>query len=743
MQERQHGYDKADHEQPATQIEDVAPNRHSSAMAAPEHPVASGLLMRKGEGATAGHAEAAVAGATSSIGSSLPAPLMRKFESSIGADLSNVRVHTGSESATAASSVGARAYATGQDIHFGAGQYDPSSSGGQHLIAHEVAHTVQQRGGAPSRQNKLEVSSPHDAAEHEADHAADAMVAGAPATVSSGGLAISRKPVDPSTGDLQGAGDEAQQKAWATPLQVDTLSVQTDRDRVGEVIADINAQQKNVDAAVKADSNIEAQYGPQAKNTETKTRLSIFNTKLDVTNVDTAAFGSQYRYAYADYQRLVAEANEYLTAQNRNGARTNGDPLGVVAAEHDDGVSSAVKIDSNSQSVRFMAARRNLNTAATKMNSQMTLVRGAANSLQGAIFKASQAAAAAAGAAAAGKLAAVNAEIAQVAAGVSTVVKIASAVGGLAGGTGATSAIGTAKASSEAGGTHIGVSDFAAQTGMKGQDVLTPEAHSKAALAAAMGKDAASVFSSGGDPATALVTAIGTYANKDKIGTLQAAITKAAAEEATFKVAGDALLMTGYQQTLEGQAGSLMVLQQAFVSAKQEVQAAGEDLMAVLNKGGAKGKKQARSVLFLTDADRFLAQVETAISSGKNQQSNLKGAAEDRRGLRGTSAALGEKGVGPNGEEAANQYYYRCSKIETKGVIYGTNTQFKLDRVFVKFQDNGTIHQGGKGTIEGAGSADDEVAVKIKTLEMAKKQVQALQSQVQSALGLGAPGLNA
>jgi len=745
MQERQHGYDKADHDQPAPQGEDIAPNRHASEMAAPAHPIASGLLMRKADGAMAGGAETTVAAATSSIGSSLPGPLMRKFESSLGADLSGVRVHTGGESATAASSVGAKAYATGQDIHFGAGQYDPGSSGGQHLIAHEVAHTVQQRGGAPTRQHKLEVSSPHDAAEHEADHAADAMVSGTPATVSSGGLAIARKAVEPSTGDLQGAGDEAQQKAWAPPLQVDTLSVQTDRDRVGEVVADIVAQRKNVDAAVMADSNIEAQYGPQAKNTETESKLSIFNTKLDVTSVDTAAFGSQYRYAYADYQRLVAEANEYLTAQNRNGARTNGDLLGVVGAEHQDGVSSeGMKLDSGSaQKERYRAARQNLNSAATKMNSQMTLVRGAANSLQGAIFNARSAAAAAAGAAAAGKLAAVNAEIAKTAAGVSTVVKIASAVGGLAGGAGATNAIGTAKASSEAGGAHIGVSDFAAQTGMKGQDVLTPEEHSKAALMAAMGKDAASVFSSGGDPATALVTAIGQYANKDKIGTLQAAITKAAAEETTFKVAGDALMMTGYQQTLEGQAGSLMVLQQAFVSAKFEVREAGEDLMATLNKGGSKGKKQARSVMFLTDADRFLAQVETAISAGKNQQSNLKGAAEDRRGLRGTSAALGEKGVGPNGEEAANQFYYRCSKIETKGVIYGTNTQYKLDRVFVKFQDNGTLHQGGKGTIEGTGSADDEVAVKIKTLETAKKQVQALQTQVQSALGLSAPGINA
>jgi hypothetical protein len=49
-----------------------------------------------------------------------------------------------------------------------------------HLLAHEVAHTVQQDGATPTLQHKLEVSSPGDADELEADHAADAMVAGLP-----------------------------------------------------------------------------------------------------------------------------------------------------------------------------------------------------------------------------------------------------------------------------------------------------------------------------------------------------------------------------------------------------------------------------------------------------------------------------------------------------------------------------------------------------------------------------------
>lgn len=179
MHERQHTHAAASHA--AHQREDDAfdtRDRRSSRLDAPARPIASGLIARKGDDGIAADAEDRVAAAHGSSGSPLPGTIMRKFEAALGADLSSVRVHTGPASAAAARSVGARAYAIGQDIHFGSGQFDPSSPGGEHLLAHEVAHTVQQRGGSPRRQHKLEVSSPHDAAEHEADRAADAMVAG-------------------------------------------------------------------------------------------------------------------------------------------------------------------------------------------------------------------------------------------------------------------------------------------------------------------------------------------------------------------------------------------------------------------------------------------------------------------------------------------------------------------------------------------------------------------------------------
>jgi hypothetical protein len=157
---------------------------------------------RDGNGVAAG-ADSAVARAASSAGQPLPGDVRARFESSLGADLSGVRVHTGDESAQAAGAVGARAYTVGNDIHFNGGEYAPSDPFGMHLLAHEVAHTQQQAGAAPTRQHKVEVSTPGDAAEVDADRAADAMVTGAPAMVivtAGGGIARTAAPATASAG---------------------------------------------------------------------------------------------------------------------------------------------------------------------------------------------------------------------------------------------------------------------------------------------------------------------------------------------------------------------------------------------------------------------------------------------------------------------------------------------------------------------------------------------------------------
>jgi hypothetical protein len=136
-------------------------------------------------------AGAKVDAARGGAGAPLPTDTRARFESSLDADLSAVRVHTGSDAATAASAISARAYASGSDIFFGDGQYDPSSAAGEHLLAHEVAHTVQQSGGAGAPQRKPEVSSPGDPSEADADRAADAMTSGRAYTVAAASPGVS------------------------------------------------------------------------------------------------------------------------------------------------------------------------------------------------------------------------------------------------------------------------------------------------------------------------------------------------------------------------------------------------------------------------------------------------------------------------------------------------------------------------------------------------------------------------
>lgn len=79
-------------------------------------------------------------------GQALPDNTKAEMESSFGADLSNVNVHTDQESVQMNQELGAQAFTHGSDIFFNQGKYDPESSSGKHLLAHELTHTVQQNG---------------------------------------------------------------------------------------------------------------------------------------------------------------------------------------------------------------------------------------------------------------------------------------------------------------------------------------------------------------------------------------------------------------------------------------------------------------------------------------------------------------------------------------------------------------------------------------------------------------------
>jgi hypothetical protein len=128
-------------------------------------------------------------------GSALPDTTRAFFEPRFGADFSSVRVHTDSRAAETAKSISARAFTVGQNIAFGTGQYTPESRQGRHVLAHELAHTIQQRSGPTTgpAATDLNVSHPADSAEQEAGAAADAVLAGRNFPVrASSGVMLSR-----------------------------------------------------------------------------------------------------------------------------------------------------------------------------------------------------------------------------------------------------------------------------------------------------------------------------------------------------------------------------------------------------------------------------------------------------------------------------------------------------------------------------------------------------------------------
>ena len=77
----------------------------------------------------------------------LPQEVRSFFEPRFGHDFSRVRVHADGRAAEAARVLGTRAYTLGRDIVFGSGEYTPGTMEGQQVLAHELAHVVQQEDG--------------------------------------------------------------------------------------------------------------------------------------------------------------------------------------------------------------------------------------------------------------------------------------------------------------------------------------------------------------------------------------------------------------------------------------------------------------------------------------------------------------------------------------------------------------------------------------------------------------------
>ena len=109
----------------------------------------------------------------SSGGEPLPESTRKHMESALESDLGGVQVYTGSQAAPAAQDISARAFTTGQDIYFGAGQYQPRTQQGQHLPAHELTNTIQQTSRTSALPTDAVINEPDDPLEREAEAVAD------------------------------------------------------------------------------------------------------------------------------------------------------------------------------------------------------------------------------------------------------------------------------------------------------------------------------------------------------------------------------------------------------------------------------------------------------------------------------------------------------------------------------------------------------------------------------------------
>lgn len=87
-------------------------------------------------------------------GDSLPSTIRRDFESRLGIDLADVRVHHDGQAARGADSVDSRAFTIGRDVFFAGGEYAPGTAAGRRLLGHELTHVAQQQQSGPALQRQ-------------------------------------------------------------------------------------------------------------------------------------------------------------------------------------------------------------------------------------------------------------------------------------------------------------------------------------------------------------------------------------------------------------------------------------------------------------------------------------------------------------------------------------------------------------------------------------------------------------
>ena len=141
-------------------------------------------------------------------GQALDPDVRREMEAGLRHDFGDVRVHTDSKASESAKAVHAQAYTVGNDVVFQSGNYAPGTDSGRRMLAHELAHVVQQRSGpvdGTPAGGGVSVSDPSDRFEQAADRAADGVMSGSRSSpadaATTGAPAVQREAADEAIGD--------------------------------------------------------------------------------------------------------------------------------------------------------------------------------------------------------------------------------------------------------------------------------------------------------------------------------------------------------------------------------------------------------------------------------------------------------------------------------------------------------------------------------------------------------------
>jgi hypothetical protein len=111
---------------------------------------AAGVISRYATSNEPAHAHLAVELIRRSRGQRLPKDVAARLSAALGVDISDAVIHTDAAAAEAAKAVNAHAFATGKDVFFAAGQFNPGTKEGDELLAHGIDSCGARRGGSHS-----------------------------------------------------------------------------------------------------------------------------------------------------------------------------------------------------------------------------------------------------------------------------------------------------------------------------------------------------------------------------------------------------------------------------------------------------------------------------------------------------------------------------------------------------------------------------------------------------------------